>query len=201
MNAFVVQPNAPSWGLGRISHRQRGNPDFVYDETAGAGITIYGVDTGIDIKHPDFSGRAVWGINVVGGPDADGNGHGTHTAGTFAGTTFGIAKRATIVAVKVLNDRGGGANSGIIQGINWSVNHAFQTGALGRAVMNLSLGGDRSIAVNLASSSAVMAGVFLAVAAGNENVSRARILPFAYTEHALTGTCSKTLRTCLLPPL
>ncbi|WEW62033.1 hypothetical protein PRK78_007533 [Emydomyces testavorans] len=171
LNAWVTQRNAPSWGLGRISHRERGNRDFVYDDKAGQGITIYGVDSGIDIRHPDFGGRAVWGTNTVGGPNTDGNGHGTHTAGTFAGNAYGVAKKAKIVAVKVLNDRGSGSWSGIIQGINWSVSHARRNNALGKAVMNLSLGGNRMNAVNQAATNAQNAGIFLAVAAGNFNAS------------------------------
>ncbi|EEP78131.1 predicted protein [Uncinocarpus reesii 1704] len=177
LNALVTQPNAPSWGLGRISHRQRGSPDFVYDDTAGQGITFYGVDTGIDIRHPDFGGRAVWGTNTAGGSNTDGHGHGTHTAGTVAGATYGIAKKARIVAVKVLNDRGAGQWSGIIGGMNWAVNHARQNRVLGKAVMNMSLGGGLSSAVNQAATNTQNAGIFLAVAAGNDNRDAANTSP------------------------
>lgn len=171
IQGFVTQSNASSWGLRRISHRERGSRDFVYDDKAGEGITMYGVDSGIDIHHPDFGGRAVWGFNFVGGFNADGVGHGTHTAGTMAGTIHGVAKKAKIVAVKVLNNEGDGALSGIIGGINWSANHARRTGALGKAVMNLSIGGGWMKSFNQAVTNAHNAGIFVAVAAGNENVS------------------------------
>ncbi|EER28872.1 subtilisin-like protease, putative [Coccidioides posadasii C735 delta SOWgp] len=171
LTALTTQPNAPSWGLGRISHRNNGNSNFVYDDRAGEGITFYGVDTGIDINHPDFGGRAVWGTNTAGGSDSDGHGHGTHTAGTVAGASYGIAKKAKLVAVKVLSEGGTGQWSGIIEGINWSVNHARANNALGKAVMNMSLGGRLSTSVNQATTRAQRAGIFIAVAAGNEDPS------------------------------
>lgn len=167
---MVTQPNAP-WGLGRISSRQRGNPNYYYDDSAGAGITAYDVDTGIDINHPDFEGRAIWGTNQVDNVNTDQNGHGTHVAGTIAGRTYGVAKKARLVAVKVLDARGSGSISGIIAGMNWSVNHARQNGGLGKSVMNMSLGGGRSTSFNQAAASVVSSGMFLAVAAGNDGVS------------------------------
>lgn len=132
---------------------------------------MYGVDTGIDINHPEFSGRIRWGANTVDGDNRDGHGHGTHTAGTFAGETFGIAKKASVVAVKVLGSDGSGSFSGIIEGINWCVNDARSSSALGKAVMNLSLGGGFTQALNDAADQAQSAGIFMAVAAGNDNVS------------------------------
>ncbi|EEP81003.1 conserved hypothetical protein [Uncinocarpus reesii 1704] len=142
-----------------------------------SGITIYGVDTGIDIQHPEFQGRAIWGTNQVDNVDRDQNGHGTHTAGTFAGTTFGVAKRATIVAVKVLDAQGGGRASSIISGINWCVSHARQNNLLGRAVMNLSLGGSGTRSFNQVATNAANAGIFLSVAAGNDAEDAANTSP------------------------
>nr|AJD23187.1 alkaline serine protease [Onygena corvina] len=169
ISALTTQPNAPSWGLGRISHRSPGNKDFVYDDTAGQGITIYGVDTGIDINHPDFGGRARWGTNTVDNANNDGHGHGTHTAGTFAGNAYGIAKKASVVAVKVLSASGSGSNAGVIKGIDWCVTDARSKGALGKAALNLSLGGGFNQATNDAVTRAQTAGIFVAVAAGNDN--------------------------------
>ncbi|KAI1933253.1 hypothetical protein LOZ66_006544 [Ophidiomyces ophidiicola] len=174
---WVRQRNAPSWGLPRISHRERGSSDFIYDDSAGRDITIYGVDTGIDILLPEFAGRATWGANFAGGPNKDEHGHGTHTAGTFAGTRYGIAKRSTIVAVKVLDRNGSGTWAGIIQGISWCVDHARRTGTLGRAVINLSLGGGRMNSANQAATRAQDAGMFLAVAAGNSNADATNTSP------------------------
>lgn len=157
--------------MGRVSHKAPGNKDFVYDSSAGQGITIYGVDTGIDIRHPEFAGRIRWGTNTVDNDNTDGNGHGTHTAGTFAGTTYGVAKKANIVAVKVLSAGGSGSTSGVIKGIDWCVTDARSKNALGKAALNLSLGGSFSQASNDAVTRAQEAGIFVAVAAGNDNVS------------------------------
>ncbi|EFR01712.1 oryzin [Nannizzia gypsea CBS 118893] len=169
ISGLTTQRSAPSWGLGRVSHRRAGSRDYVFDDSAGRGVTIYGVDTGIDIRHQDFGGRARWGTNTADRDNADRHGHGTHTASTFAGTAFGIAKNANIVAVKVLGSDGSGSTSGIIAGINYCVQDAQQRGILGKAAMNLSLGGGFSQANNDAVTRAQNAGIFVAVAAGNDN--------------------------------
>ncbi|KAK2882751.1 Secreted subtilisin-like serine protease sub4 [Arthroderma sp. PD_2] len=169
ISGLVSQPNAPSWGLGRVSHRRPGSREYVFDDSAGRGVTIYGVDTGIDINNQDFRGRARWGTNTADRDNADRHGHGTHTASTFAGSAFGVAKNANIVAVKVLGSDGSGSTSGIIAGINFCVQDAQQRGLLGRAAMNLSLGGGFSQANNDAVTRALNAGIFVAVAAGNDN--------------------------------
>ncbi|WEW55493.1 hypothetical protein PRK78_000924 [Emydomyces testavorans] len=183
--ALVTQSNAPSWGLGRVSHKRNGSRDYVYEDKAGEGITIYGVDTGIDATHPDFEGRVTWGTNVVDGRENDGHGHGTHTAGTFASKTYGIAKKAKIVAVKVLNSQGQGTLSGIVQGINWCVDHAKQNGITGKAAMNLSLGARGSTSLNSVATQAVEAGIFLSCASGNDNADARD-----YTPVSARGVCA-----------
>lgn len=171
ISARTTQRNAPSWGLGRISHKRGANRDFVYDDSAGRGVTIYGVDTGIDVEHTDFENRASWGANFIDRSKDDPNGHGTHTAATCAGKTFGVAKKAKVIAVKVLNAQGAGSSSGVIAGIEWATNHAKKNNLLGKSVMNLSLGSRGSKVFNQASETAQRAGIFLAVAAGNDGVS------------------------------
>ncbi|KAJ5494603.1 hypothetical protein N7463_010690 [Penicillium fimorum] len=164
----VVQADAPSWGLTRISSKTPDATDYVYDSTAGEGIVVYGVDTGIDIENADFGGRAEWGSNQVDDDDTDGNGHGTHTASTAVGTKYGVAKKATIVAVKVLDADGSGTNSQVIAGMDWAVKDAESRGVTGKSVMNMSLGGSVSQAMNDAAANVVKGGIFLSVAAGNE---------------------------------
>lgn len=98
---------------------------------------------------------------------SDGNGHGTHVAGTTGGKKYGVAKKTRLYAVKVLSAGGSGSTAGVIKGVEFSVNHAKQNGRIGKAVANMSLGGVRSQAMNQAVAAAVREGMFMAVAAGN----------------------------------
>jgi len=112
MYASDVELNAP-WGLGRVSHRVKPDEEdmkhYVYNHNSGVGVVAYVVDTGINIDHDEFEGRAIWGSTIPeGDEDRDGNGHGSHVAGTMVGKTYGVAKNATIKAVKVLRSNGSG---------------------------------------------------------------------------------------------
>ncbi|GIZ42407.1 hypothetical protein CKM354_000568000 [Cercospora kikuchii] len=170
-SALVTQSNVPSYGLARISHRENGATDYVYDDSAGEGTFSYIIDTGIRTTHQDFGGRAVFGASFVDGEqEGDGNGHGTHVAGTTGSTTYGVAKKTTLIAVKVLGAEGSGSNAGVLAGIDWAVNDAKSKGRIGKAVGNLSLGGPLSPATNAAVAEAVAEGLFLAVAAGNSGL-------------------------------
>ena len=97
------------WSLGDLSHLEAGATEYVYDETAGEGTTAYVFDTGIRLSHEEFEGRASFGINGVTGSttpigtNSDESGHGTHVAGTIAGKTFGVAKKAKVIDVKVFD--------------------------------------------------------------------------------------------------
>ncbi|EFR04922.1 proteinase K [Nannizzia gypsea CBS 118893] len=173
--AITQQDNVPSWGLARVGSKEAGGSTYYYDDTAGKGVTAYIIDTGIDIHHGDFGGRAKWGKNFVDKMDEDCNGHGSHVAGTVGGTKFGVAKGVNLVAVKVLDCEGSGSNSGVIMGMEWAMKEASGGGnstakAAGKSVMNMSLGGPRSEASNKAAKAIADAGIFMAVAAGNDNM-------------------------------
>ncbi|KFA71601.1 hypothetical protein S40288_03662 [Stachybotrys chartarum IBT 40288] len=163
----ATQEDAP-WGLARISSAEPGGTTYTFEDAAGEGTCAYVVDTGIDIEHPEFEGRAVWGGNFADNSDADGQGHGTHVAGTIGSLTFGVAKKTQLIAVKVLDDSGSGTNSGVIAGMEFVVDDAAERDCPNGVVVNMSLGGSFSRAVNSAAASIVDAGLFLAVAAGNE---------------------------------
>ncbi|KAM0669793.1 hypothetical protein MY8738_000132 [Beauveria namnaoensis] len=174
----IAQTNAPP-GLARLSHNQTGgDPNtYFYDSSAGEGITAYVVDTGIRTSHIEFEGRAVLAANFVNNVDTDENGHGSHVAGTIGSATYGVAKKAQLVGVKVLDKNGAGANSGVLDGLQFVMNDVLKRGLGGKSVMNMSLGGGRSEAVNRAIQQLFAAGIVPVVAAGNENQDAANTSP------------------------
>jgi cerevisin len=149
-----VQSHAP-WGLARISSPDRltiDNYDKYYYRggLTGMGIRVYIIDTGIYVDHAEFEGRAQWGITVPRNEqDTDRNGHGTHCAGIVAGRKFGVAKKATVVAVKVLRSDGSGVMSDVLKGVDWTVQDYSRYTQKG-AVANMSLGGRKSHAMETA---------------------------------------------------
>ncbi|EXJ56243.1 cerevisin [Cladophialophora psammophila CBS 110553] len=193
-----LEKNAP-WGLARISHREAlgfGNFNkYLYSADVGEGVDAYVIDTGTNIEHVDFEGRASWGKTIpIGDEDVDGNGHGTHCSGTIAGKKFGVAKKANIYAVKVLKSNGSGTMSDVVKGVEWAANsHAEAVSAAKKgkkkgfkgSVANMSLGGGKSRVLDLAVNAAVDAGLHFAVAAGNDNADSCNYSPAA-AEKAIT---------------
>ncbi|KAK7181004.1 subtilisin-like protease [Paraphaeosphaeria sporulosa] len=181
-----TQTSAP-WGLGRISHSKNGSTEYVYDGTVGVGTFAYVVDTGIRTTHKEFGGRAVWGSNHVDDNNTDGNGHGTHVAGTIGSKTYGVAKNTTLVAVKVLDATGAGAISGVIEGVIWAANDMVARNRTGKAVANLSLGGAASASLDKAVAAAIKQGLFFAVAAGNSAILASMVSPARVPEACTVG--------------
>ena len=163
-----TQQPAP-WGLDRVDQRALPLSGSYNWTAAGAGVSAYVVDTGVLASHTEFAGRITAGWTAVadGRGSGDCNGHGTHVAGTVAGTTYGVAKSATVVPVRVLDCNGSGYNSDVVAGLDWIVaNHASGT----PAVVNMSLGGAASTAVDAAVQSVINDGVAAFAAAGNSAV-------------------------------
>lgn len=191
----AVQQNA-TWGLDRVDERNLPlDGRYVYNQT-GQGVHIYVIDTGIRTAHVEFAGRVGNGRNFVasggglfGGGSVnpndfeDCNGHGTHVAGTAGGSTYGVAKQAIVHGVRVLGCNGSGSNSGVIAGVDWvAANHVKP------AVANMSLGGGSSSALDSAVRNAVNAGVFFAVAAGNDNANACNGSPNRVAEAMTVGS-------------
>ncbi|RWA13050.1 hypothetical protein EKO27_g2051 [Xylaria grammica] len=176
INAYVTQSSS-TWGLARISHKSRTATGYVYDSTAGTGTCAYIVDTGIYTAHSEFEGRATWLANYADSSNSDGNGHGTHVAGTVGSKTYGVAKATKLYAVKVLDSSGSGSTSGVVAGMNYVTSDVATRSCPNGAVANMSLGGSSSTSINSAARAMIAAGVFLAVAAGNSNTDASTTSP------------------------
>ncbi|KAF4965512.1 hypothetical protein FSARC_6692 [Fusarium sarcochroum] len=165
-----------TWGLGTISHRKKGYKDYIYDDYAGTDTYAYVVDTGVRITHTEFGKRAKAAWTNWKGDNADDVGHGTHVAGTIGGKTYGVAKQATIMAVKVFQGEDSDTSI-VLAGFNWAVNDIIRRDRTWRAVINMSIGGSKSVALNKAVDNASKNGVVTVVASGNENQDAARSSP------------------------
>jgi subtilisin family serine protease len=170
-----TQSPVPSWGLDRIDAEDDpldGSYGYV---STGSGVTVYVIDTGVRSDHADLGGRVSAGWSAIddGRGTEDCNGHGTHVAGTVAGSSFGVAKGAGIVAVRVLDCAGGGFASSVVSGISWVIaNHPG-----GPGVINLSLGGPANSALDRAVADATARGLVVVAAAGNAGGDACAVSP------------------------
>ena len=137
----AIQSNPP-WGLDRVDQRSNTLSGGYGYQTTGAGVTVFSIDTGVRVNHTQFSGRAVNGHDYVDDDNVaqDCNGHGTHVAATMAGSTYGVAKGAKVVAIRVLDCNGDGFVSDVISGLQYVLSHR----PAGPAVVNMSIGGPSS---------------------------------------------------------
>ncbi|MEY9990178.1 subtilisin family serine protease [Streptomyces sp. V4I8] len=185
----ATQSSAP-WGLDRIDQTSLPlSGTYTYPDTAGSGVTVYVIDTGVRITHQQISGRASYGYDAVDGDTtaSDGNGHGTHVATTIAGTTYGVAKKANIVAVRVLDNAGSGTTAGVVAGIDWVTNNHS-----GPSVANMSLGGGASTALDTAVRNSIASGVTYAIAAGNSSANASSYSPARVTEAITVGATTSS---------
>lgn len=165
------QLSAPR-NLDHIDQRVKPFDGTFHLPNRGERVDAYVIDTGVRLSHIQFvlhiANRAIWGTNTIDGNNTDCNGHGTHVAGTLAGEIWGVAKSSRIIAVKVLDCLGNGTTASVIGGVDWVASHANMQSQ--PAVANMSLGGPASTAIdNAVQNSALGAGVFYAIAAGNSN--------------------------------
>ena len=184
----ATQNNA-TWGLDRVDQRDLPlDGSYTYDTTA-SNLHTYIVDTGVLSSHNEFSGRMGNGFSAIndGRGSEDCNGHGTHVAGTVAGSTYGVAKGATVHGVRVLGCDGSGSNAGVIEGMDWvAANAQFP------AVANMSLGGGASTATDNAVSNMRNAGVTVVVAAGNESQDACNSSPARSADAITVGSTTNS---------
>ncbi|PHH83194.1 hypothetical protein CDD82_3119 [Ophiocordyceps australis] len=202
-----TQRYAP-WNLHAISHRKPVANRFMsclwhysYDAKAGEGTFAYVIDTGVRASHRDFEGRAYYGCQIrrvenacycERGDHDDNNGHGTHVAGIIASKTYGVAKKASIISVKVFNENGRTYKSDSIQAFHWAVTDILQKGRATRAVINISSGGRRSEAQNMAIDRAFEeSGIITVTSSGNDGKPAHEQSPASSSQAITVGSVSK----------
>ena len=182
--AVSTTQTTKSWGLDRIDQRALPLNGHYRYATAAKDVHAYVIDTGIATAHPDFGGRAEVAFDALGGDGQDCNGHGTHVAGIIGGTSYGVAKRVRLEAVRVMDCSGSSTTSAVLAGIDWVRKNAVRP-----AVANLSLGGGLSMVLDRAVDDLADSGVVVAVAAGNSGEDACGSSPAA-ARRALTVAAS-----------
>jgi subtilisin family serine protease len=163
---ITANQDNPPWGLDRTDQRDLPLDNKFTPAATADNVNVYVIDTGIYPDHKDFGGRASVATDTVGDGQngVDCMGHGSHVAGTIAGTNFGLAKGAKIFGVRVLDCQGSGSTESVVAGIDWVTANAKKP-----AVANMSLGGAADQALDAAVKASVASGVSYAVAAGNDS--------------------------------
>jgi subtilisin family serine protease len=165
-SAVAIDEKQATWGLQATN--------VLAERYSGRGVNVAVLDTGCDIKHPDFAGRSISGQSFISGEDIqDGFGHGTHCVGISCGSQqpeilprYGVAYDANIFVGKVLSNFGNGTDGGILAGMNWAISH-------GCRVISMSLGSPVyvgqafSVVFESAAQRALAAGTVMIAAAGN----------------------------------
>ncbi|KAL0488667.1 cerevisin [Acrasis kona] len=161
--ARVVQKNV-TYGLDMIDRVMDGN--YVFNGT-GEGVNIFIVDSGVKDDHPEFEGRVKWGFSISDHKDT--TEHGTHVAGIAASKTFGVAKKATLISVKVMNDDRKASTADVILGLNYVLSEHKSSGK--PSVVNMSFGGSHYVFGVLQEPimALVEAGIAFSTSAGNNS--------------------------------
>jgi subtilisin family serine protease len=188
---LVATQTAATWGIDRVDQANLPLSTTYTYNTNGSTVDAYIFDTGVRSDHVEFGGRVLAGFSAIATEPTpeDGNGHGTHVAGTVGGTVYGVAKGVDIIPVKVLAANGSGTNAGVIAGLDWAVaNHAQGVPAVG----NMSLGGGVSTALDDAVRRCVNDGIVMAVAAGNSNLDASTSSPSRVQQAITVGSTTNT---------
>lgn len=161
---YAVQKGAP-WNLARVCQKSLRHLDYYYDDDAGKNADIYILDSGVRVTHADLAGRVILGGAFTGETGVPKNGHGTSVASIAAGTKYGVAKKAQVISVRVIDNDGFIAESDAIAGIQWAMGKKQQRNR--PSVMNFSWGMYQSEALKTAIQAARKKGFTMVAAAGN----------------------------------
>ena len=183
--AGTITQTSATWGLDRID--QGAIPlsgTYIYDKT-GIGVRVYVIDSGIDIAHTQFGGRAFKAMDYVNDGKSDCTGHGTHVAGTIGSTLYGVAKKVGLYSVRILPCTGGASVSTVIAALDFVTNEKLNNPSI-PMVANMSIAASYFAPLNAAVTKAVQSGVVVTAAAGNNTGADACTLSPASTPEALT---------------
>ncbi|KAI0121326.1 subtilisin-related protease [Xylariales sp. AK1849] len=200
LHGEIEEQTGSTWGLDLLSHNStrppRDNPhpenfSYLHDPQAGRDMWAYVIDTGVRVTHEDFGGRAFLGYDVHGSryEHTDGDGHGTHVAGTIAGSRYGVCKQCKIMSVKMFGIPGQRTTAGtLLKSLEWATKNITDEGRQDRAVINISAGGRKMQATNDAVKSAWEAGVITVVSAGNRGLDADIESPASAPEAVTVGS-------------
>ena len=187
------QVDPPNWGIDRIDQRDLPlNARYTYPDNGGEGVNVYVIDTGIRSTHTEFAGRIRPGFDAVtaGGNAGDCNGHGTHVAGSAVGASYGVAKKATVYPVRVLDCTGNATTDDLLEGIEWVTENAVAP-----ATVNYSIGCKYACSIpsiDEAVSNLIASGITWVQAAGNSNDDACRYSPQLLPEGITVGNMTRT---------
>jgi cerevisin len=163
---------------------------YLYDQPAGQGVDIYIVDSGVYSDHNEFEERASFGWSAWAFEDDDDDGHGTQVAGIAAGKTYGVAKKASLISVKVLDENGTGSFADSISGLNYVAANARATGR--PSIACVASGSEYSAALNNAAEDLIAHGVTVVTAAGNEATDASTTSPASAPNAIVVGASDIT---------
>lgn len=183
----VMDKYGDPWGLDRIDQAVLPLSKTYSFVQSAANVYAYIIDTGIDVKHPEFQSRAVNVFSAYGGSAADCNGHGTAVAAVVGGKTYGVAKVVRLRGVRVTDCRGSGTVSAVIKAIDW-----VRVNRRNPAVANISISSTYSAAFNTAIDNLALSGVFVSTAAGNNNGDACMYSPSSAARVITVAATTKT---------